>query len=363
MAEPAHKEQLSSYISRRVTTQAEAVVGIYTECRTQDWQNSHSLRQLLETSERLAKLANKLPNSPFADYAQKISSLLKLGNIEEIPSDKALHGIEEAMKQIRAQLSADALLNQKQPRFHLTHICFAINSLKEKGNLPKALGKIKTSVYKEDTKHFKSGTCFIIDINYPEHQSGLELAEQLIDKHPGTSVIFYSEQEPDIELRLLALRHKGEALLVGTLNQSKLTNAINQAFNMSIKPQPLVAVVDDSLSQLKYAENILKSAQFESIAINTPAKLLLDLESQEPDVLLLDMYLQDCTGIEIAKLLKQHPRWTNLPIIFMSAEDDEMIVREAQNLTQAPFLKKPAKAATIVGAINKILKHKKTPTL
>ena len=359
MAEPALREQLSNYIARRVTTQAEAVVEIYAECRAHDWQNSQSLRQLLETSEKLTKLAKKLPHRPFADSAQKISSLLKLGNFDEKPSHKARNGIIEAMRQIHDQLNADALLRQKQSQFHLTNICLAISDHKDIAPLPKAFGKIKTSIYKEDTTRFKSGTCFVIEIDYPDSKHGLELATKLLDSHPGTSVIFYSAREPDIHVRLQTIRHKGEALVVGALNQRNLTNAINQAFDLNILPPPLVAVVDDSLSQLKYAENILRAARFESLTINAPATLLSRLESEEPDVLLLDMYLQDCTGIEIAKLLKQHPRWKNLPIVFMSAEEDRGVVEEAQNLTQAPFLTKPAKAATLISTINKILKRNK----
>jgi PleD family two-component response regulator len=75
------------------------------------------------------------------------------------------------------------------------------------------------------------------------------------------------------------------------------------------------------------------------------------------------MYLQDCNGIEVAKLLKQHPKWQNLPIIFMSAEEDPAIVDEAKSLSNSPFLIKPAKPAILVREINKLLKHNKTTSI
>jgi CheY-like chemotaxis protein len=359
MAEPALREQLSNYITRRVTTQAEAVVDIYQACSENDWHESEQVRQLIDTSEKLAKLSKKLPHRPFVDSARKISSLLKLGSLEDKPSSKALKGMTEAMTHIRQQLEAYSLLDQKQPVFQITNICIATNERRAKHHLPESIDAIPIRHIDDIQNQIAPGTCFVIDIDYQKNHFGFELSAKLQKQNADIAIIFYSAKEPDFTSRMLAVRNQAKGLVVGSLNSRKLTRTINQAFNTDITCKPLIAVIDDSMSQLKYAENTLTAAQFECITISQPADLLSSLEFNEPDLLLLDMYLQDCNGIEVAKLLKQHPKWQNLPILFMSAEEDAAIVEEAKSLSNSPFLTKPAKPAILTREINKLLKRNK----
>ena len=363
MAEPALKEQLSNYITRRVTTQAEAAVEIYKTCAENGWRDSEQVRQLIDTSEKLAKLSQKLPNRPFIDSARKISSLLKLGSLEDKPSHKALKGMTEAMMLIQQQLATEPLLDQQEPDIPITKICIATNEKKAELSLPEAIDSIPVKYINDIQSQISPGTCFVIGIDYQKRRFGFELAAKLTKQNTDVTIIFYSSEEPEFESRLLAVRSKAQALLVGTLNSRNLTRAINQAFNTNLISKPLIAVIDDSMSQLKYAENALTANQFDCITINQPSNLLPSLELNEPDLLLLDMYLQDCNGIEVAKLLKQHPKWQNLPIIFMSAEEDPAIVDEAKSLSNSPFLIKPAKPAILVREINKLLKHNKTTSI
>ena len=359
MAEPALREQLSNYITRRVTTQAEAVAENYHACAESDWQDSEQVRQLIDTSEKLAKLSQKLPHRPFVDSARKISSLLKLGSLEDKPSHKALKGMTEAMTHIRQQLEAESLLDQKQPNVQITSICIATNERKTEQQLPETIDSIPICYIDDVQDQIASGTCFVIDIDYRKKHFGFELSAKIKKQNPDTAIIFCSAKEPGFESRILAVRGGADALVVGALNARKLTKAINQAFDTSITCKPLIAVMDDSMSQLKYAENTLTANQFDCITINQPEDLIPSLEFNEPDLLLLDMYLQDCNGIEVAKLLKQHPKWQNLPLIFMSAEEDTAIVEEAKSLSNSPFLTKPAKPAILAREINKLLKRNK----
>ena len=359
MAEPALREQLSNYIARRVTAQAETVADIYQACADKEWQDSEELRQLIYTSEKLAKLAKKLPHKPFADSARKISSLLKLGSIEDKPSDKALEGVAEAMELIRQQLEAESLLEQRQPAFQITSICLAVNEKKMNSHLPATLDSIPVYHLKDITKEIPPGTCFVIEMDYRKKRFGFELAAKLKKQNADTAIIFYSLKEPGVESRMLAIRNEAKALITGSLNTRKLTRTINQTFDTNIAYKPLIAVMEDSISQLKYAEKTLTANEFECITITQLADLLQVLELNEPDLLLLDMYLQDCNGLEVAKLLQQHPKWQALPIIFMSAEEDPAIVEEAESLTNSPFLTKPAKPAILVREINKLLKRNK----
>lgn len=46
------------------------------------------------------------------------------------------------------------------------------------------------------------------------------------------------------------------------------------------------------------------------------------MESFQPNLLLMDIYMPDCTGLELAAVLRQEAEYTKIPIIFLSSEAD-----------------------------------------
>jgi FixJ family two-component response regulator len=111
----------------------------------------------------------------------------------------------------------------------------------------------------------------------------------------------------------------------------------------------VIAVVDDDASMLKGIERLLGAYGFVT-KVFASAEAFLDLNSTtEVDCLLLDIHLGGMSGIDLRHLLTASGR--TLPVIFMTAFDDEATRMQAQSAGCVAFLHKPFAANLLMGAI------------
>jgi FixJ family two-component response regulator len=111
----------------------------------------------------------------------------------------------------------------------------------------------------------------------------------------------------------------------------------------------LIAVVDDDASMLKSIERLLGAYGF-ATKVFASAEAFLDLDGPaEVDCLLLDIHLGGMSGIELRHHLTASG--CKLPVIFMTAFDDEATRMQAQSAGCIAFLHKPFVANLLIGAI------------
>ena len=113
----------------------------------------------------------------------------------------------------------------------------------------------------------------------------------------------------------------------------------------------VVAVVDDDQSMLRAAENLLDAHGFTTIKFSSAEEFLGDRGATRADCLLLDIHLDGVSGIELRQQLKvSHPE---LPVIFMTALDDEALRQQALEAGCVTFLHKPFPGHQLIEAINR----------
>ena len=63
------------------------------------------------------------------------------------------------------------------------------------------------------------------------------------------------------------------------------------------------------------------------------------------------MYMPDCQGTELAKVIRQHERYVSVPIIYLSAEDDLDKQLDAMGEGGDDFLTKPIKPSHLIATV------------
>jgi FixJ family two-component response regulator len=112
----------------------------------------------------------------------------------------------------------------------------------------------------------------------------------------------------------------------------------------------VVAVVDDDPSMLSAADNLLGAHGFTTLKFSSAEEFLGSGAATQADCLLLDIHLTGLSGIELRhKLRSAHP---GLPVIFMTALDDEAVRQQALRAGCVTFLHKPFAAHQLIDAIN-----------
>lgn len=112
-----------------------------------------------------------------------------------------------------------------------------------------------------------------------------------------------------------------------------------------------ILIVDDSISVAEYYALVLQQAGMETEILIHPLELLTALQSFRPDLLLMDIYMPECSGLELASVLRQHPLYTGLPIIFLSVEGDRFKQLSAISVGGDDFLMKPVLPQHLIATV------------
>jgi len=117
------------------------------------------------------------------------------------------------------------------------------------------------------------------------------------------------------------------------------------------KRQIIVAIVEDDPSMLRAARDLLDAHGFATCTFASAEEFLASGSAGEADCLLLDIDLGGISGIELRRQLKIST--PALPIIFMTALDDDTVERQAFRVGCVAILRKPFPRAALIDAIKK----------
>ncbi|NEP07483.1 MAG: response regulator, partial [Okeania sp. SIO4D6] len=80
-----------------------------------------------------------------------------------------------------------------------------------------------------------------------------------------------------------------------------------------------ILIVDDQLSNLKILATLLKDNNYKVKKAIDGESALISIETDTPDLILLDIKMPDLNGYEVCERLKEHPKTKDVPVIFISA--------------------------------------------
>jgi diguanylate cyclase (GGDEF)-like protein len=154
----------------------------------------------------------------------------------------------------------------------------------------------------------------------------------------GSQLILVCPREGFHE-RIAAARCNASALLTVPLDIQAFEQRVQSAASsLSTTPFRALLVDDDALALEAYRLG-LKANCIEARALTTPSQLFEQMDTFRPDVLVLDINLPECSGLELARAIRFNPQWLQVPILFLSAQ----LSLELEALTSAgeDFLSKP----------------------
>ena len=124
-----------------------------------------------------------------------------------------------------------------------------------------------------------------------------------------------------------------------------------------------IILVDDIMANLDQGRMMLKTF-YEVYPAPSAAKLFEILESVIPDLILLDIDMPVMNGYEAIRKLKADQRFTDIPVIFLTALSDVSNEREGFDLGAADYISKPFSLPLLLRRIeNQLLIVRKTKDL
>ena len=103
-----------------------------------------------------------------------------------------------------------------------------------------------------------------------------------------------------------------------------------------------VVVVDDDVTNLKMAGFILSKHNMRVTALKSGKALIEYVKTNQPDLILLDIKMPDMDGFETLEKLRAQPSvGDSIPIIFLTADDNQASETRGLQLGAMDFIKKP----------------------
>ncbi len=184
-----------------------------------------------------------------------------------------------------------------------------------------------------------------------------------IAQQSSTSFIFYTTMDT-LKNRLKGVRSGGKGFLISPLESQEIILQLDR-ISTPLHDDPLrILVVEDSRSQGLFCVRTLKKVGMSPMWVDDPEQLMASIQQFQPELILMDMQLPDCNGIELAQILQQHSATSNIPVIYLSAEDDHEKRAQALSTAGEGFLSKPVQAEPLVKAVrHRAMRYRQTREL
>jgi len=121
----------------------------------------------------------------------------------------------------------------------------------------------------------------------------------------------------------------------------------------------LIAVVDDEPDILELVALHLKNAGFRVKEFLDGESFYRFLDTQIPDLLILDLMLPDIDGLEICKYLKRKEELAEIPIIMLTAKSEETDKLLGLELGADDYVTKPFSPKELVARVRAVLRRQK----
>lgn len=116
-----------------------------------------------------------------------------------------------------------------------------------------------------------------------------------------------------------------------------------------------ILLVEDNNSIILGLEYLFKEEKLEYLITKNKRDTLNILDKEKFDLVLLDVSLPDGNGFDICKYIKERK---NIPVIFLTAKDEEKDVVQGFDLGADDYIIKPFRNRELISRINNVLRRK-----
>jgi two-component system KDP operon response regulator KdpE len=121
------------------------------------------------------------------------------------------------------------------------------------------------------------------------------------------------------------------------------------------KPKGLILLIEDEPQMLRLLRIILQGQGYSLVEALTGQEGLMQAATRAPDIILLDLGLPDIDGLEVTRRLRE---WSDVPIIVISAREQEQDKIKALDAGADDYLTKPFGAGELMARIRVTMRHK-----
>ena len=363
MNEESQNDKLRQHFARRVTTQARVVLDTWHKIQNAPDQSAVWREELSIATDKLTRYAKRFEMKEHAQAGEQILQALAKWQATSPLTDPLAERLEAGFAALRCttRRQTDPENGTEPQQYRRTPVYIALPNAELASRLIRQLDffGFRASAFNSADELIEACALnkpetILVDVDFGGDQNaGIGTIERLQTRHETPiPIIFVSEDDGSIETRLRASRCGGEEFFYPAVDPGQLIEKIESyTHGNNVEPYK-VLVLDDSRAQAKYMETVLKKAGMISHIITDPMQIMHALEEFSPEIIILDMYMPGCTGMEIARVIRQQDKFHSVPIVYLSAEEDLGKQLHAMSLGGDDFLTKPIDPKHLVATLH-----------
>jgi two-component system KDP operon response regulator KdpE len=117
----------------------------------------------------------------------------------------------------------------------------------------------------------------------------------------------------------------------------------------------LILLIEDEPQMQRFLRIILQGHGYRLVESATGQEGLMQAATRSPDIILLDLGLPDIDGLEVTRRLRE---WSDIPIIVISAREQEQDKIKALDAGADDYLTKPFGAGELMARIRVAMRHR-----
>jgi CheY-like chemotaxis protein len=126
------------------------------------------------------------------------------------------------------------------------------------------------------------------------------------------------------------------------------------------KRTPTVYFIDDSATMREVIKIAFRRENINVITCADAASALAQFEQNRPDVVITDVIMPDQDGYSVCSQIKQHPEFSETPVVLMSGVVNKSVADKAVAVKADELIRKPFQPQELIGRVRSLLEPKGT---
>lgn len=118
-----------------------------------------------------------------------------------------------------------------------------------------------------------------------------------------------------------------------------------------------ILVIEDEADILELLQMQLETAGYATKGFLRARTMLEHLQTEVPDLILLDLMLPDMDGLEACRAIKQNPAWERIPLVMLTARTDLEDRVKGLDYGADDYITKPFDSAELLARVKAVLRR------
>lgn len=127
----------------------------------------------------------------------------------------------------------------------------------------------------------------------------------------------------NLDIRLKAIQSGCELVLVKSVDDHELLTYVRAMTEKLAGTKLNIAVLADSIDVANHHALVLKYAGMQTTVESSPTMFINNIQQQKPDLILIDVQYWQFSGLDLTKLVRQHLKYSQVPIILLASQQNQ----------------------------------------